>query len=184
MTFSELGIAANDCWLEIPTHFPNTVLHEYVIMPNHIHGIIEIVDNKQNDDNDLKNGGSNDNDNNANNNVGAKNFSPPHNNPRPSHIDQHDPSNNISYEFTPLHFQKIDENTPAAPFRSPSRTIGSIVRGFKIGVTKLARQKNTNTEVWQRNYYEHIIRNEKSYIMISEYIRNNPAAWEDDKFYI
>ncbi len=74
MTFSELGIAANDCWLEIPTHFPNTVLHEYVIMPNHIHGIIEIVDNKQNDDNDLKNGGSNDNDNNANNNVGAKKF--------------------------------------------------------------------------------------------------------------
>ena len=74
MTFSELGIAANECWLEIPKHFPNTVLHEYVIMPNHIHGIIEIVDNKQNDDNDLKNGGSNDNDNNANNNVGAKNF--------------------------------------------------------------------------------------------------------------
>ena len=32
----------NDCWQEIPVHFPQIVLHEYVIMPNHVHGIIEI----------------------------------------------------------------------------------------------------------------------------------------------
>ena len=39
---SEEGIIADKCWMEIPTHFPDVVLHEYVIMPNHIHGIIEI----------------------------------------------------------------------------------------------------------------------------------------------
>ena len=38
-------------------------------------------------------------------------------------------------------------------------------------------------KLWQRNYYEHIIRDEKSYTAISEYIINNPAKWIDDKFY-
>lgn len=38
-------------------------------------------------------------------------------------------------------------------------------------------------KLWQRNYYEHIIRNEKSYHTISQYIINNPAKWTDDKFY-
>ncbi|MDI9311558.1 MAG: transposase, partial [Limnohabitans sp.] len=38
-------------------------------------------------------------------------------------------------------------------------------------------------KLWQRNYYEHIIRNKQSYQTISKYINNNPAKWADDKFY-
>ncbi len=38
-------------------------------------------------------------------------------------------------------------------------------------------------KLWQRNFYDHIIRNEKSYQTISNYIINNPANWKDDKFY-
>ena len=38
-------------------------------------------------------------------------------------------------------------------------------------------------DVWQRNYYEHIIRNEDSYQRISDYIRNNPAQWQEDEYY-
>ena len=38
-------------------------------------------------------------------------------------------------------------------------------------------------KLWQRNYHEHIIRNEKSYQRISDYIIKNPAKWTDDKFY-
>lgn len=41
-----------------------------------------------------------------------------------------------------------------------------------------------NGKLLQRNYYEHIIRNEKSYQTIADYIVNNPAKWEDDKFYM
>jgi len=37
--------------------------------------------------------------------------------------------------------------------------------------------------LWQRNYYEHIIRNEQSYMRIAEYIRNNPQKWINDNFY-
>ena len=43
--------------------------------------------------------------------------------------------------------------------------------------------KTFNKKLWQRNFYEHIIRNEDSYIQISEYIENNPIKWKEDKFY-
>jgi len=64
----------------------------------------------------------------------------------------------------------------------------SIVKGNKIGVIKWlrgAREKNFTPQrmVWQRNYYEHIIRNQHSYQTISQYIIDNPARWQDDKFY-
>jgi putative transposase len=42
MILNESGKIAGECWLEIPEHFPNVVLHEHIIMPNHIHGIIEL----------------------------------------------------------------------------------------------------------------------------------------------
>lgn len=42
---NDAGKIANDCWLEIPKHFPNTVLHGHIVMPNHVHGIIELTDN-------------------------------------------------------------------------------------------------------------------------------------------
>ena len=40
MMLNDAGAIANDCWLNIPNHFPNAILHEYVIMPNHVHGKI------------------------------------------------------------------------------------------------------------------------------------------------
>lgn len=43
MILNEYGKIANQCWLEIPNHFPNAILHEHIIMPNHIHGIVELV---------------------------------------------------------------------------------------------------------------------------------------------
>jgi len=125
MILNDAGKNADDCWMEIPAHFPNVTLHEYVIMPNHVHGIIELI------------GGG----------VGVKNISPLHRHPR-----------------------------------SPSKTIGSIVRGYKIGVTKWFRNNTDVQNVWQRNYYDHIIRDENSFEKISAYIRNNPSKWDDNKF--
>lgn len=45
MILNDCGKVAKQCWLDIPSHFPHAYLHEFVIMPNHIHGIIEIVEN-------------------------------------------------------------------------------------------------------------------------------------------
>ena len=43
MILNDCGEIANECWLEIPAHFPNVILHEHIIMPNHVHGIIELT---------------------------------------------------------------------------------------------------------------------------------------------
>ena len=68
----------------------------------------------------------------------------------------------------------------ASQFRSPSKTLGSIVRGFKIGVTKWFRANTDIYLVWQRNYYEHVIRNESALRDVRQYILHNPAKWGDD----
>ena len=75
---------------------------------------------------------------------------------------------------------------------------GSIVRGFKINSIKKIRELvgrgelqfaptalkiiEMDYKIWQRNYYEHIIRNEDSIGKIASYIRNNPAKWQEDEY--
>ena len=154
MILNNAGKIAKKYWFEIPDHFPNTRLHEYIIMPNHIHGIIEI--------------------------VRAKNFSPKFN------VNNH--PNSYMANKNPT-IKRANNNSPLRipqPFRSPSKTIGSIIRGYKIGVTKWFLNNYPDNypigkSIWQRNYWEHIIRNENEYIRISEYIINNPAKWENDR---
>jgi REP element-mobilizing transposase RayT len=66
--------------------------------------------------------------------------------------------------------------TSTSSFRSPSKTIGAIIRGYKSSVTKQINiiRKLPGFAVWQRNYYEHIIRNEEDLHNITQYIKNNP----------
>jgi putative transposase len=141
MVLNNAGKIADEGWLEIPIHFPNAVLHEHIVMPNHIHGIIELI----------KSGSHND----SESNNGVQIFEPRRN-----------------------QFQKIIPHS-----------IGSIVRGYKIGVTKWFRNNIVGVQnfepqpIWQRNYYEHIIRDEKSFQRISDYIINNPKNWHEDKFF-
>lgn len=135
MILNGYGNIAQQCWLEIPKHFPDVEFDEFVIIPNHIHGIIFNTDKNVQTYNDTL--------------VGTKNFSTLH--------DSHQ-----------------------IKFRSPSQTIGSIVCGFKIGVTKWFRQNTNIYTVWQRNCYEHIIRNETELNKVCEYLINNPLKWELD----
>ena len=67
-------------------------------------------------------------------------------------------------------------------FGPQSKNLPSIIRGFKSAVTKRAKIINPDFS-WQRNYYEHIIRDEKSFKTILEYIINNPLKWNEDKYY-
>ncbi len=64
-------------------------------------------------------------------------------------------------------------------------SLPTIVRSFKSAVTKKINElRNTDgSRVWQRNYYEHIIRDEQSHNRIIEYIDQNPIKWEEDKYY-
>ncbi len=128
MILNPAGEIVEQCWMEIPSHFPSVQLDEFVIMPNHIHGILLIT--------------------NENYIVGVQNLEP-------------------------LQQNRYQNIIP--------RSIGSIIRGFKIGVTKWCRQNLGIYKIWQRNYYEHIIRSEDELNRIREYIINNPLQWQYDR---
>ncbi len=158
MVLNDAGEFARKCWMEIPNHFPRVTLDEFVIMPNHIHGIIIINVGAINV---------------RAINVGAKDFSP-----------QQIPINKYhSPQQIPINKYHSPQQIPES-FQSPSRSIGSIVRGFKIGITKWFRQNTDIYNIWQRNYYEHIIQDEQALNVIREYIINNPLKWELDKNYM
>ena len=82
----------------------------------------------------------------------------------------------------PTHCVPTTETTNKSKnhFGPQSKNLASVIRGFKIGVTKNARLINPNF-AWQSRFYDHIIRNDESFQRISNYIKNNPAKWQDDK---
>ena len=133
ISLNQIGQIANQCWLDIPNHYSNVKLDEYIIMPNHVHGIIIINTQTTRANND-----------------------------------------------SPLQRIQIQQSIK---IHGTSNTIGAIVRGYKIGVTKWCRQNTNLYDVWQRNYYEHIIRDEGELSHIRQYIRDNPKNWETDKFH-
>ena len=63
--------------------------------------------------------------------------------------------------------------------------LATIIRAFKSAVTKRTNElySSPNQKLWQRNYWEYIIRNDNAYQRIVNYIINNPANWKNDKFY-
>jgi putative transposase len=135
MILSEFGKIALEQWNELPNRFTHIELDAFVVMPNHIHGIIVIKD--------LKNIKS----------VGAP--------------------------LAGAHPQSNLQNPP----------IGDIVGAYKsLCVHHSLKWIKSNDPqfhlgtLWQRNYWEHIVRHEVAMIKIQHYIWNNPAKWEKDCF--
>ncbi len=60
-------------------------------------------------------------------------------------------------------------------------TLGQVVRAFKAATARLIRQAGNGDFAWQRNYYEHIVRNEAEFHRIAQYIHANPANWAMDQ---
>ena len=123
MRLNVYGRMVQEVWNGLPGHYPHVALDAFVIMPNHVHGIVVLVG------------------------AGFK----PAPTPNPAHIPRHG--------------------------------LPEIVRAFK---TFSARQINQlrhtpGIPVWQRNYYEHIIRNKAALNRIRQYVRANPAHWGKDR---
>lgn len=74
---------------------------------------------------------------------------------------------------------------PVAPTGLQNKSLGALMAGFKSAVTRRINEirKTPGIPVWQRNYHEHIIRNEKSLEKIREYVLHNPETWEKDSFF-
>jgi len=112
----DAGEMITDVWNSLSKYYKGIKTHQFVVMPNHIHGIIEL----ENSELDL------------------------------SEIIRRYKT------FTTRQYIIEIENNSWQPF---------------------------SKKLWQRNYYEHIIRDEKSWIKIQEYIQNNPKQWEEDILY-
>ena len=115
MNLNEFGKMVEYTWFDLVNHIQFVELDAFVIMPDHIHGIIIITDT-------------------------------------------------------------VDKPVARHPIR---HGLGEIRQLKTFSAKRINKERNTTgNPVWQRNYYEHIIRNEESYSRISEYIKNNPAKWE------
>ena len=154
MALSDIGQWADRYWRAIPTHFPFVRLGAFVVMPNHVHGIVVIdkpetpesrspipVETPDSGVSTGMGGGGDDNDN------------------------------------------TNKSRTAAASKKWKPGTLGVIINQYKRAVTIAARKIDPKFG-WQARFHDHIIRNGASFDRISQYIHNNPQNWVDDKFYL
>jgi len=136
MKLNEIGNIVKNEWVKLPKRFLNTEMGSFIIMPNHVHGIII---------------------------VGA-----------------------------PLAGARVNDNYGGknrATARVAPTHIGNIIGAYKSSVYNscLHIYKNNDSflgKIWQRNYYEHIVRDEGDLNRIQEYIQNNPINWEQDELFV
>ena len=145
MILNRYGKIANDQWLWLADQYPYVILHEFVVMPNHMHGIIEI--NRENIIQGVGTGRI----------VGT--------------------GRDLSLR-TALH----DSSLPLLP-KTKIKSLSQLLGAYKTTTSKQIHLAGFLEFEWQRSFHDHIIRDEKSYIRIADYILNNPSTWEEDKFY-
>jgi REP element-mobilizing transposase RayT len=142
MILSNVGVLADVFWYELKNRISNIELGEFVVMPNHIHGILIL-----------------------NNPVETLHA---------TSLTDTTPENDMeTLRATSLQMSKISPK---------SNSISTIIRSYKSAVTKHANRLGLDFG-WQSRFYDHIIRDEKSFGNISNYITNNPLNWNKDKFH-
>jgi REP element-mobilizing transposase RayT len=160
MRLSGMGVIADVLWHEIPHHSPLVKLGAFVVMPNPIHGILVLTEPAPVVDDG---GGDVDRD------VASR----------------RDVACNVSTDTgaltttTPPTTAKNEFMSNISP---KSNSISAIVRSYKSAVTKHAHRLGFDF-AWQTRFHDHIIRNDESFENISHYIINNPANWQEDKFF-
>ena len=138
MELSKMGMITKQCLLNIPKHFSNITLGEYVVMPNHIHLLLELT---------------------------KSNVNPVETRDRAS----------LQIKYQSYHFHRLAIKS--------NQTIPKIINQFKSSVT---RQINPKTVffAWQPRYHDIIIKDQKQYFTIKNYIKNNVINWEKDKYFL
>jgi REP element-mobilizing transposase RayT len=137
---SDIGKLINDCWLRIPNYFNDIGLDDYVLMPNHLHGIILIHES-----------------------VGK---------------------GEAFADLVSTILRIVSANaSPQRPKGTQPGSLGAIIQNFKSISTRMVNKKyfESGNKLWQRNYHERIIRNDRELNAIRQYIRDNPLNWELDK---
>jgi putative transposase len=164
MLLNTIGLNAQSCWAEIPNHFPNTSIGEFVVMPNHVHGII-IINEKM----IVERGGL---------------INPP----IPPIVETHNyaslpPTAPPTAQLGEQPSNHILPNEYYQNLAAPAKSISKMMRAYKSVVTVKSKQHNMQFK-WQSRFYDHIIRSQSEFDRIAGYIANNPFNWKEDRFYI
>ena len=146
MELNNAGRMVDLVWNEIPMYYPNILIDTFMIMPNHVHGIIII---------------------NSSINVGV----PPRRDACPQ---DSGPIDGQSQGVAPTN-NKL--SLPDIVHRYKSLTTHQYINGVKQN-----NWEQFNDNLWQRNYYEHVIRNDIDLTETREYIINNPKKWHLDEY--
>lgn len=162
MQLNDIGKLAEQFWLEITNHFSFIELGNFVVMPNHVHGILIIdkteppaTNNHNNDNND--------------------------NNVETLHCNVS--TNTKTKTKTHTNAIPIIKNEQMANISPKQGSISTIIRSYKSVVSKNAHFIHADFN-WQSRFHDHIIRNSAEFERIQNYISNNPLKWKDDKFYV
>ncbi|UBF27441.1 transposase [Kovacikia minuta CCNUW1] len=142
MRLNEFGQIARSHWLKLPNYHSHLRLDEFVVMPNHLHGILVVADSP----------------------VGA----------------------GFDVQSMVHTDNPLAKPAPTDALQQTSHHgIPEIIRGFKTFSARRINQirRVSRTPVWQRNYYEHIIRDESSLERLRQYIHNNPQSWQQDQLH-
>ena len=142
MILNNIGKIIKNHWELLPKRFP-IKLDLFQIMPNHLHGIIQIVVKPKSPA------------------VGVSFM-------KPDNLKSKTPIDILKSN----HHMGLINQTP---------TLGHIIRHFKGITSKKIHEQGFNIKIWQRNFHEHIIRNENKLNKIRQYIKLNPTIWQRDK---
>ena len=141
MVYSHAGMIALREWKALSTKFPYIGLDAFVIMPNHVHGIVVFYGDLYTT-------------------VGEKH----------SEILQAENKSHVSECFSPT------------PDGTMPKSLGSVIQNYKSISNRMINRffETPGISIWQRNFYDHIIRNDEELEKIREYIYNNPSHWNED----
>ncbi|MEH1840426.1 MAG: transposase [Nostoc sp.] len=192
MQLNDFGQIVAEEWERSPNLRQEIKLDAWIVMPNHFHGIVFIEP--------VAYLGANNHDVGINDHaVGAQGLAPLQSNglaqsdaPLQSNgLPQSDAplqSNGLAQSDAPLQSNGLAQSDAPLPTNMPNRkprSLGSFIAGFKMAVTKRINllRGTPRVPIWQRNYYEHIIRNEAALYKIREYVETNPISWNIDQLH-
>nr|WP_317208133.1 transposase [Tenacibaculum ovolyticum] len=159
MQLTEVGKLAETYWMEIPEHFPFVTLGNFVIIPNHMHGIL-IIDKPTSQVKTLQCNVSTMQDKISTTNDKVK---------------------TLQCNVSTIQDNSSTKNQQMSKIAPKAGSISTIIRSYKSVVTKNARKINSAFG-WQSLFHDHIIRNSKAFDTIQNYIANNPEKWDEDTF--
>ena len=182
MHLNEIGKIANKYWYQIPEHFPFVELGNFIVMPNHVHGIILI----NNDDRDAIQTPNLNDDRDDRDAIQTPKLNDDRDDrdavQTPNLNDDRDDRDAVQTPKLGVSSDNSYSKSGGKKIEWKPGTIGVIINQYKRICTIHARKIDPSF-AWQPRFHDHIIRNGESFIRISEYIANNPSKWREDTFY-